>query len=122
MADLFKEIIPSILATKKDVLTTPKDYNAFIINRALSYHPDCLFDANVMNLLPGLDKRLQYLFMLNSIRPARRPFVKWAKPVAKDDLACVKLYFGYGDREAIQALGLLSEAQLVVIRERTRIE
>ena len=45
MPDLFKEIVPSILQTKKNVFEDDpdlKDYNPFIINRALSFHPDCI--------------------------------------------------------------------------------
>jgi hypothetical protein len=122
MADLFKEIIPSILRNKKDVLTNPKDYVPFVVNRTLSHHPDCLYEANAMNLLPGLDKRLQYLFLLNTIRPANRPFAKWSKPIQEQDLESIKRYFNYGDREAIAALGVLTEEQLEQIRCQTRIE
>lgn len=121
MSDIFKDILPSIMENKKDIEPSDKDYVPFVINRALSYQSDCLFDANTMNCLSGLDKRLQYLFYLNSIRAARRPFAKWAKPVKKLDLQAVKMYFGYGDREAILALNVLTEDQLVTIRTRTNI-
>ena len=122
MADLFKEILPSILETKKDVLSNPKDYNAFMVNRALSYHPDCLFDANEMNCLSDLDKRLQYLFLISTIRPARRAFAKWSKPILQQDLESVKRYFKYGDREAIAALSVLTKDQLATIRQEVRID
>lgn len=121
MADLFKDILPSILERKKDILDNPKDYNPFLINRALSYHHDCLFDANEMNRLPGLDRRLQYSFFLNSIRSARRPFAKWAKPVQLQDLQAVKMYFGYSDAKAQEALHVLTEDQLATIRTSIKI-
>ena len=122
VADLFKDILPSILERKKDILDNPKDYNPFMINRALSYHPDCIFEANEMNLLSNLDRKLQYSFYLNSIRPARRQFAKWAKPVHNQDLDSIKTYFGYGDSEAIAALSVLTEEQLATIRTRTKID
>ena len=53
MADLFKDIIPSILQNKKNVLENEKDYNAYIINKALSFHYDCVMQANEMNRFPG---------------------------------------------------------------------
>ena len=34
------ELIKSISSTKKDILENEKDYNAFMINRGLSYFPD----------------------------------------------------------------------------------
>ena len=63
MSDLFKDIIPSILQTKKDVLENEKDYTAFVVNRALSYHIDCLMYANQMNLNSKLDSKLQYHYL-----------------------------------------------------------
>lgn len=121
MAELFKDILPSIYETKKDVLSATKDYVPFMVNRALSYHADCLFDANEMNLTSGLDKRLQYLFLLNTVRPARRPYVKWAKPVESQDIEAVKMYFGYGDNEAQAALFVLTKDQLTTIKQITRL-
>ena len=52
MADLFKQVIPSILKTKKNVLldeVDTKEYKkqAFTVNRALSYHVDCILYANL---------------------------------------------------------------------------
>ena len=54
MSDLFKDIIPSVLQTKKDVLEDEKDYNAFVVNKALSFHFDCVLQVNSMNMLPAL--------------------------------------------------------------------
>ena len=121
MADLFKEILPSILEKKVPVVTNPKDYNPFLVNRALSYYYDCILDANEMNRLHQLDKMLQYSFHLNSIRPARRPWAKWAKSVKSQDLQAVKMYFGYSDAKAAEVLHVLTEDQLATIRTRTEI-
>ena len=66
MTDLFKDIIPSILQTKKNVLENPKDYNGFVVNRALSFHYDCVLQANQMNVMPGLNSDMQYAYLLNT--------------------------------------------------------
>ena len=82
MPDLFKEIIPSILQTKKSVINDDidlKDYTHFVVNRALSYHIDCVLYANEMNLYPELEKDLQYQYLLNTIRPMKRKFQPWQK-------------------------------------------
>ena len=68
MPDLFKEIVPSILQTKKSVIHDDidlKDYVPFVINRALSYHMDCILYANEINMNSYIDKDMQYHYLLN---------------------------------------------------------
>lgn len=118
MADLFKEIIPSILQTKKDVLETEKDYVPFVVNRALSYHKDCILYVNQMNMNHGLPQKLQYQYLLNTIRPLKRKFQPWQKQVVIKDLDCVKEYFGYSNEKAKEALRILSDQQIAFIKEK----
>jgi hypothetical protein len=122
MSDLFKEIVPSILQTKKRCIETEddeKDYNAYVVNRALSYHLDCVPYANEINMLHFLDKKLQYDYLLNSIRPMKRKFQPWQKAESVKDLECVKEYFGYSDAKAKEALSILTKDQLSYIRKIT---
>lgn len=122
MADTFKEVIPSILQTKQDVLRDEideKSYQPFLVNRGLSYHVDCILHANLMNMSGSLDKKLQYHYLLNSIRPMKRKFQSWQKAEKVDDLECVKLYFGYSNNKAKEALRILSEEQIAEIRRKT---
>ena len=118
MADLFKEIIPSILQTKKYVLETEKDYVPFVVNRALSYHIDCILHVNQMNMNHGLPQKLQYQCLLNTIRPLKRKFQPWQKQVVIKDLDCVKEYFGYSNEKAKEALRILSDQQIAFIKEK----
>jgi hypothetical protein len=118
MADLFKEIIPSILQTKKDVLDEEKDYKPFLVNRSLSYHVDCIMYANEMNMNPNLDGKLQYQYLLNTIRPMKRKFQPWQKTSAVKDLECVKEYFGYSNEKAKEALRILTDEQITLIKEK----
>ena len=115
MADLFKEILPSILQTKQHCLHTEQDekaYPHFIVNRALSQFPDTVFFANAINYYPFLDNKLKYEFLLNSVKPYRRPFSKWAKRVEPVDLEIVKQYYGYSDAKALDALRILTQDQI----------
>ena len=122
MPDLYKEIVPSILQTKKNVFDGDyKDYKAFMVNRALSYHMDCVLYANEMNLRPGLDSDMQYSYLLNTIRSVKRKFQPWQKTEVLKDLECVKLYFGYSNEKAKDALRILNEDQIAEIRAKTNI-
>ena len=122
MADLFKEIVPSILQTKVNYLRDDvdlKEYSPFMANRALSYHMDCVLYANEMNKHHSIDKDMQYQYLLNSIRPVKRKFQPWQKSSTDKDLECIKEYFGYSNQKAKEALLLLSAEQIAEIKIRT---
>jgi hypothetical protein len=118
MADIFKEIIPSILQTKKDVLDEEKDYKPYLVNRSLSYHIDCILYANEMNMKSNLSGKLQYQYFLNSIRPMKRKFQPWQKQEVVKNLECVKEYFGYSSEKAKDALRILTDEQIALIKEK----
>jgi hypothetical protein len=122
MPDLFKEIVPSILQTKKNVIRDEidlKDYKPFMVNRALSYHMDCVLYANEMNVHSQLDPDLQYLYLLNTIRPMKRKFQPWQKSEINKDLECVKQYFGYSNEKAKDVLRILNDEQIAEIKAKT---
>ena len=122
MPDLFKEIVPSILQTKKSVFQDQydyKDYKPFVVNRALSYHMDCVLYVNEMNIHTGIDQDMQYSYLLNTIRPMKRKFQPWQKSEVDKDIECVKQYFGYSNEKAKDALRILTEEQIADIRAKT---
>ena len=122
MPDLFKEIVPSILQTKKSVFRDQldyKDYKAFMVNRALSYHMDCILYANEMNKNSSLDVDMQYSYLLNTIRPMKRKFQSWQRTSVDKDIECVKQYFGYSNEKAKEALRILTEEQIAEIKIKT---
>ena len=113
----------AILQTKKQLIVddlTEKDYNPFLINRAISQHKDCLAFANEMNSRHYLEKKLQFDYLLNTVRSMKRPFAKWAKAEKNDDLECVKLVYGLSDPKAREALRLLSKEEIQQIKEKTQ--
>jgi hypothetical protein len=124
MPDLFKEIIPSILQTKKSVINDDidlKDYTPFVVNRALSNHIDCVLYANEINLHHQADKDMQYQYLLNSIRPMKRKFQPWQKSQVDKNIDCVKEYFGFSNAKAKEALRILSDEQIADIKTKTDI-
>ena len=92
-----------------------KKYPAFIINKALSSFPDCILYVQEMNKMHHLDKKLQFQFFLNSIRPKKR-FSKWLRSSKIKNLEYVKEYYGYSNEKAKQALEILNNDQLEEIK------
>ena len=104
------DYLNAINSTKKDIMVddiSEKDYNAFMVNRGLSYFADTVLYANEMNRLHHLDGRLQFDFFINIIRKRKR-FSKWFKPEQISDLDVVKKYYGYSNEKARQILTLLT--------------
>ena len=94
-----------------------KEYNPWIVNRGLSLFQDTATLVNVVNQYYHLDKKLQYDFLLNTVRPKFRKS-KWPKKEKVADLDIIKEAFGYSDRKAEVALSLLSSEQVKNIKKR----
>jgi hypothetical protein len=108
------DYLNAINFTKEDIMiddVTEKQYNAFMVNRGLSYFPDTVAIANEMNMYAHLDKKLQFHFLINIVRKRKR-FSKWNKPDLVRDIEVIKEYYGYSNNEAKQALSLLSPEQI----------
>ena len=111
------ELIKSISNDKKDIIENEKDYNAFMVNRGLSYFPYTVIYANEMNKFHHLDGRLQYQFLINTIRKRNR-FSKWNKSIESENISAIKQYYGYSNEKARDVLPLLSNENLKTIRGR----
>jgi hypothetical protein len=111
------ELIKSISNSKKDILENEKDYNAFMVNRGLSYFPDTVIYANEMNKYHHLDGDLQYQFLINIVRKRNR-FSKWNKSTESDDIKIIKDFYGYSNEKARDVLPLLSSKNLNILRNR----
>ena len=64
-----------------------------------------------MNFYSGIDKKIQFHFLQASIRPRKR-YSKWMKNTKMKYLEDVKTYYGYSNRKAKEAIGILSKQQL----------
>ena len=118
------DYINAINSTKKNLMRgtdndrlAEKGYEPFLANRALSYHNDTIALANEMNTRHYLDKKPQFEFFINTVRPKKR-FAKWVKKEKDSDLAVVKEYYGYNDIKARQTLTILSDRQINEIKRR----
>lgn len=119
--DYFRELLESIQKTKKYVqVESDKDYAAWNINMILSRYKDSILYANQMNINSHLPGTLQYHYLLNTIRPMKRTFMKMEKDTkGLKDMEAVKLYYGYSDRKAKEALRILTDEQIALIKEKT---
>ena len=92
-------------------------YLPYIINRCFSGFIDTILIANEMNLNSHLDKKLQYDFYINIIRPKKR-FSPWLKKEKLDSLEYIKQYYGYSDEKAKVALKILTDEQIEFIKSK----
>lgn len=96
------------------------DYEPFLVNRFLSENLDCLDSATEMNFRPFADKKMQFDYLINSIRKKFRKSSKWLRPELLDDIKCVKEYFNYNNAKAKVALKILSADDIILIKYRLR--
>ena len=94
-----------------------KLYTPYLINKGLSQFSDTVRVANEMNINYEIDKKLQFDFLLNIVRKKKR-FTKWAKKEDNEDLDLVAEYYGYSYEKARQALNLLTNEQIKIIKEK----
>ena len=113
------DFVKSITYTKQDIMhdLNKSEYASFLVNRAISYYQDCILYANEMNRRFELEVRLQYHYLLNTIRKRKR-FAKWQKPLKIDDLKIVMEYYQVSRAKAEEYLNILSENNIAVLRKK----
>ena len=114
------EYVNAINYNKKDIMVddiAEKEYNPYIINKALSFFPYTILFANEMNKYHHLDHRLQFDFFINIIRKKQR-FSKWLKPSEVENLQLIKDFYGYSNEKAKSVLTLLSNEQIDELKTR----
>ena len=117
-----KDYLNAINHTKDRLMDTEdeeweKKYPPFIVNKCLSGFQDTLMLVNEINQYPHLDKKLQFDFLINSIRPRKR-FTPWVKAEKLDDLEYVKEFYGYNNEKARIALSILNDEHIATIKRR----
>ena len=116
-----KDWLNSINQSKVNIIDEMPDseskYLPFIVNKCLSGHLDAVIFANEMNLNHHLDNKMQYDFLLNTLRSKKR-FSPWVRKEEMENLDIVKKYYGYSTEKAKQAVSILSDEQLTTIRKK----
>jgi len=115
-----KDYLKAINYTKEPLLDTEdeqweKKYPPYIINKCVAPFPDSLMLVNEINQLHHLDKKLQFDFLINSLR-ARKRYTPWMKAKKLENLEYVKEYYGYNNEKAKSALDILNDEQISTIK------
>ena len=115
-----KDYLKAINQTKEPLLDTEdeqweKKYPSFIINKCIAPFPDTVMIVNEINQLHHLDKKLQFDFLINSLRPRKR-FIPWMKAKKLKNLEYVKECYGYNNEKARNALDILNDEQISAIK------
>ena len=115
-----KDYLKAINQTKEPLLDTEdeqweKKYPSFIINKCIAPFPDTVMLVNEINQLHHLDKKLQFDFLINSLRPRKR-YTPWMKAKKLKSLEYVKEYYGYNNEKARYALDILNDEQISAIK------
>ena len=116
-----RDYLNAINFTKENLLDTTdetweKKYPPFGINKCLSVHYDGIAQANEMNGYHFLDKKTQFHVYINSIRKKKRFGGKWLSQAKLKNLEYVKEYYGYSNEKAKDALNILTEEQIELIK------
>lgn len=108
---------------RNDIVNTTDDpreamigYVPFVVNRTLSYHLDTLNLVAILNLTGTLDPKMQYDFLINTVRPRAR-YGSWAKAETKDDLELVAKYYECRVDIARQYMPLVTPDMLEVMKQ-----
>ena len=117
-----KEYLKSINLTKQNLMdgedkVWERRYPSFIINKCLAPFNDTILLVNEMNHHNHLDNKMQYDFLLNSLRKQNR-YAPWMKASKSKNLEYVKEYFGYNNEKARSALKILSDKQIACIKSK----
>ena len=94
-----------------------KKYPAYVVNKCLAPFNDTVMLVNEMNYHNHLDNKLQYDFLLNSLKREKR-FASWMKASKVKNLEYVKEYFGYNNQKARAALDILTDEQIATIKDK----
>jgi len=88
-----------------------------LTNISFSLYEDTILLANEMNMLHELPDRMQYDFYFYAVRPRSR-YTPWPKKTTDENLAAIQEYYKYSTRKAKQAMALLSDEQIEIIKKR----
>ena len=115
-----KEYLNAINYKKENLMDSEdemweKKYPAFIVNKCLAPFSDTIMLVNEMNRNHHLDNRLQFDFLLNTVRLKKR-YAPWLKANKVKNLEYVKEYYGYGNEKAKSALNILNDEQIKIIK------
>ena len=92
-----------------------REYVPFVVNKCLSYFTDTIFHVNEINRRPHMEKKMQYDFLLRSVRKRKR-FSKWIKKENNDDISFLSEHYNVSMRKAEEYLQIMGADQVEKLR------
>ena len=117
-----KDYLKAINVSKESLLDSEdeqweKKFAPFIVNKCVAPFEDTVMLVNEINQLHHLDKKLQFDFLINSLRPRKR-YAPWMKAKKLKNLEYVKEFYGYNNEKAKVALDILDDEQISAIKKK----
>ena len=116
------DFVNAVTYIKKDIMVddvASKGYSAFLTNKSLSYHQDCIMYVNEMNSNSHLDSTLQFHYFLNTLRKRKR-FSKWSKPRVLEDMKVIQRYYDCSISKAEEYSKILTAKEIKIMKERMK--
>ena len=116
-----KDYLKAINKTKERLMDSgdevwEKKYPSYIINKCLApFNKETVHFVNAMNMNHHIDSKLQFDFLLNSLRSMDR-YTPWLKAKKLKNIEYVKEYYGYSNEKAKVALDVLNDEQIKTIK------
>jgi len=109
------DYIDSVLRSKVNLMRgsnndglMEKGYNAFMTNKALSFHVDTILYANELNRRSHLDNLLQYEYLLNTVRAMKRPR-SWVKKQEAEHIALIQEKYQVNSTRAHEMYSIIGD-------------
>lgn len=117
-----KNYLNAINHTKEPLMDTEDEqwerkYPPYIVNKCVAPFQDTIMLVNEINQFHHLDKKLQFDFLINSLRPRKR-YTPWVKAMKLENLEYVKEFYGYDNEKAKVALDILNDEQISAIKQK----
>ena len=117
-----KDYLNAINHTKEPLMDTEDEqwerkYPPYIVNKCVAPFQDTIMLVNEINQFHHLDKKLQFDFLINSLRPRKRS-TPWVKAMKLENLEYVKEFYGYDNEKAKGALDILDDEQISAIKQK----
>ena len=93
-----------------------KDYSPYLVNKALSYFPDTILQANQMNMASFIDIQAQYDYLFYAVRKRKR-YSKWYKGHTSEMISILRDVLGCSPREAEVYLPMLSKDEIKKLKK-----
>lgn len=93
-------------------------YEPFRTNKSFSNYAETAEHAQFCNMNYGLDAKLQYDYLFHQIRKRKRFFKARPKATKDEMFALVQGYYKYSNKKTYEALAVLTDEQLAIIKRK----